>query len=352
LIFSENLPKMTEETIPKTTRALTFAKYNAPLEVTEIPLREVKPNQVLCKVYSASLNPVDYKRWEGKTKLLMKDEFPAPICFDVAGIVMKVGSEVTEFKVGQRICARSRHSGTLAEYCVFDHDVAAALPDEISFHDAAALPLAGMTALQSLRRGGIAEGQSVFITGGAGGVGTYAIQLAKHVFKASKVVTTCSAAKAELCSSLGADVCVDYTKQDAYAPESHHGEKYDVIFDTVGDARKVGKLIKPGKHVISVASMPTNSAFDEIGKPLPFFLRPIISLISLRESWSISPGLYHYLLLLPNSKDLNELVGYMKEGKIRSIIDTVFEGLAKGPEAFERIMTGRAKGKVVVAVRS
>jgi alcohol dehydrogenase len=330
-------------------KIVTFAKYGAPLEVTPLKLRELKPRQILIKVYASSLNPIDFKRKHGATKMLIKDEFPAGVCFDVSGLVEKVGSEITDYSVGQRVCARSRHSGTLADFCIVDEDVTSHLPDNVSFVDAAALPLAGQTALQSLRQGGLKEGETVFISGGAGGVGTYAVQLAKHVFKAGKVVTTCSASKMDFCKSLGADECIDYTKGNPY----HSATPYDVVFDTVGDARKMGgSLIKPGKFVISVASTPDAGGFDRINMPLPFVLRGILSVISLREKWGASPGIYRYVFLLPNAKDLTELVGYLSEGKIKSVIDSVFTGLDASKEAFERIETNRAKGKVVVSVRT
>ena len=330
-------------------KAVTFAKYGAPLEVTPLVLRELKPNQLIIKVYASSLNPVDFKRKKGYTKMLMKDHFPAMICFDVAGTVEKIGADVKEFTVGQRVCARSRDSGTLAEFCIVDEDVTAHLPESIDFIKAAAVPLAAQTALQSLRQGKLQKGQTIFISGGAGGVGTYAIQLAKHVFGASKVVTTCSAAKTEFCKSLGADECIDYTKEDPYHAKNG---PYDVCFDTVGDARKMGgAMIKPGGFVISVASVPDPGTFDRIGKETPFLLRLGLTIGSIRERWGASPGTYFYLLLNPNAEDLTALVGYMKDGKMISCIDSVFDGLEKGADAFERLETGRAKGKVVVSVR-
>ena len=330
-------------------KAVTFAKYGAPLEITPLKLGELHPKQLLIKVFASSLNPVDYKRRDGMTRMIIKDEFPAMICFDVAGVVEKIGAEVQNFKVGQRICARSLKSGALADFCIVDEDVTAHIPDSVNFIEAAALPLAGLTALQSLRQGNLKKGDTIFISGGAGGVGTYAIQLAKHVFQASKVVTTCSAAKADFCQSLGADVCIDYTKVDPYS--AAHGP-FDMCFDTVGDARKMGgSLIKHGGHVVSVAAIPDPGAFDRIGRDTPFFLRAALAVASIRERWGASPGKYFYVLLQPNAKDLTELVGYMQQGKLKSMIDSVFEGIDKSTEAFNRLETGRAKGKVVVSIR-
>jgi len=336
----------------ESTKAIIFKHYKDVLQVGTFNLRPLKPKQILVKVYSASLNPIDVIRRDGGIKMLQKDEFPAGICFDAAGIVEQVGADVSRFTVGDRIVSRSRHAGTLAEFCIVDEDVSANLPENISFNDAAALPLAGQTALQALVRGGLAEGQTIFISGGAGGVGTYTIQLAKHVFKASRVVVTCSESKAGLCKSLGADEVIDYHKGNPYKTGAEKGA-FDLVFDTVGEAAKMGgPLIKPGKFVISIASMPESGAFDRSGTPIPFFLRAILSVLSFRTKWSASPGVYNYVMLKPNQEDLTKLVGYMRDGTIRSVIDSTFDGLEKGPEAFKRLETGRAKGKVIVVVRS
>jgi len=330
-------------------KAVTFAHYGGPLEVTPLQLGEMKPNQLIIKVYSSSLNPIDYKRRDGYLKMMVKDHFPAGICFDVAGLVEKVGSEVKDFTPGQRVCARSRASGTLADYCIVDEDVTSHLPENINFIEAAALPLAGQTALQCLRQGEFKKGETIFISGGAGGVGTYAIQLAKHVFGASKVVVTCSAGKADFCKSLGADECVDYRKGNPY--RANDGP-YDMVFDTVGDARKMGgPMIKPGRAVVSIASIPDSGTFERINVNVPFFVRALLSVGSMREKWGASPGRYFYVLLKPNAEDLNELVGHMKDKKIVSVIDSVYEGLEKGKEAFAHLETGHAQGKVVVSVR-
>jgi len=333
----------------ETAKIVTFAKYGAPLVLSAFKSPELMPKQLLIKVYSVSLNPIDYKRLKGHTTMLIKDHFPAGVCFDVAGVVEKVGADLTNFAVGQRVCARSKVSGVLADYCVLDESVTSAMPDNVSFNDAAALPLAGQTALQSLRTANLKEGETVLISGGAGGVGSYAVQLAKHVFKASKVVTTCSGGKVEFCKSLGADECIDYTKGDPF--DAQKLGAFDVVFDTTGEARHMGGgLIKPGRLIVSVAAMPDPGSFERADLPIGFFLKSMLSLVSIRERWNASPGIYNYVLLKANSKDLTELVGYLSEGKIRSCIDSVFDGLEKASDAFAKIESGRAKGKVIVVV--
>lgn len=334
----------------ESTKAVTFDTYGGPLSVGTLKLRALKPKQILVKVFSVSLNPIDYKRKDGMTKLIIKDEFPAGVCFDVAGTVESVGAEVTTFKVGDRLCARSLKSGTLAEYCIVDESVSAKIPDNVSYNDAAALPLAGMTAYQSLLRGGLKEGDSVFIAGGSGGVGMFAVQLAKKVFKAGRVVSTCSGPKVDFVRSLGADEVLDYTKCNPYKDAKG---PFDLVFDTVGDAAKMGgHLIKPGNFVISVAALPESGAFDRIGRPIPFFLRVALSVVYLRYKFAVSPGVYNYVFLNPNSEDLTKLINLVSDGTLKVELDSTYNGLEQGAEAFKRLETGRAKGKVVVVVNS
>lgn len=333
-------------------RVASFAAYRAPVVVIPLKLKELKPKQLIIKVYSASINPVDFKRLDGMLSMLVKEEFPAGLCYDAAGIVEKVGSEVTEFKVGDRVCTRSLQGGTLADYCIADENVTVHLPASISYVDGAALPLAGQTALQSLRDGNLKEGQSILISGGAGGVGTYALQLAKFVFKAARVVTTCSSGKMDFCKSLGADECIDYTKENPFNAAKFG--TFDMVYDTTGEAKKMGgSLIKPGGIVVSVASIPDPEAFQRVNRPSPgLLIKTLLFFGSMRERWAASPGVYHYLMLTPNSKDLAELVGYLSEGKIKSCIDIVYDGLDKSAEAMDRSRSGRAKGKIIVNVRT
>jgi len=331
-------------------RAVTFAKYKGPLQYGPLKLAELKPNQLLIKTYSVSTNPIDFKRWDGALKMIVKEKFPTGICFDVAGVVEKVGDQVKGYSVGERVLARLRQSGALADYCIADDSVTTHLPDNVSFDEGAALPLAGQTALQALRAGNLKEGQSILISGGAGGVGTYALQLAKFVFKAGRVVTTCSGGKIEFCKALGADECLDYTKGNPFDPKIG---TFDVILDTAGETLKMGgPLIKDGSRVVTVSNLPDPAAFARANIKLNFFVKAFLKFATSKFRKAAAPGVYYPVFLNPNSKDLEELVGYLSEGKVKSIIDSVFEGLDKGGEALDRMRSGRAKGKIIVHVRT
>lgn len=334
-------------------KQVTFEKYNGPLTLTSTSIPGLSPTQVLIAVKACSINPIDYKRYHGDTAMILKDTFPAPIGYDIAGVVEQIGARVEKFKIGERVFVRSELPGALAEKAVVEQEELSSLPDKVGFVDAAAIPLAGMTALQALRAGGILKGCTVFVSGGAGGVGTYAVQLAKHVFQASRVVTTCSGPKVEFCKSIGADGVVDYTKGNTYVAAQEQYGKFDVVFDTVGDASKMGVLMKPGNKLVSVGSTPDPGSFERSGSKrysAGFALRSLLYLLSTRERWGASPGVYEYMWLNQNAKDLSELGEYLQDGRVKSIIDSTYVGLEKSEEALKHLATGRAKGKVVITL--
>jgi NADPH:quinone reductase-like Zn-dependent oxidoreductase len=210
----------------RTMKAISFAKYGKPaiLKKTDVeyPHGFDASKNVVIKVHASSINPVDKALLSGDLKMVRPvAEFPHVISYDVAGVVEEADSKGV-FSVGQPVFARlfgdvsdgkktPWFRGAMAEYCVAHTSNVVTKPDNISFEEAASIPLVGMTALQVLKESGLKEGDSIFISGGAGGVGTMAIQLAKHVFKAERVVTTASKGeKADLCKSLGADEVLDY----------------------------------------------------------------------------------------------------------------------------------------------
>lgn len=293
-----------------------------------------------------SLNPVDYKIREGHLKMLMSVDFPSGLGFDAAGDVVAVGSGVSRFAPGDRVMTRSRTQGTLAEYCIVDEDVASKIPDKIDYIQAAALPLAGQTALQSLRRAKLAEGESILICGAAGGVGTYIVQLARHVFKAARVVATASPPKFGFVQSLGATECVDYKDKAAIQALG----KFDVVFDCAGDAAAVGGLIKPGRLVVSISSAPDADALARAGMPQNFLMRSLLWIGSTKERFAAyqAGGTYEFLWMNPIAADLDFLGDKMAQGLIKSVVDSEFHGLDKTAEAFTKLEKGTASGKIVV----
>jgi len=302
--------------------------------------------------------------------------FPIGICHDVAGVVEAVGSEVKKFAVGDKVFCRKAEVGSYAEYCLIGEDITAKMHPSMTFSEAAGVPLAGMTALQALRAAGIKQGDSVFISGGAGGVGSFAIQLAKHHFGASKVTVTCSKAKEEVCKSLGADEVIDYTARKGHVYDNL--SKYDVVFDTVGDSVQMAKLIKPGhswfllllllllcggnkyqcmkrtntlknskKAIASVVNLDSDMA-PNAGFAIKLFLDILGAHAHFSARWN--GGHFKCVRLELKAADLELLGGLVGDKKIRCLVDSTFHGLDDFRKAFERAENGRPVGKVIIEI--
>jgi len=314
---------------------------------------------VVIKVHCASINPIDKLLMEGKLKMMLPVRaFPHPIAYDASGVV-EVADSKGKFAVGDAVMVRlfggkgdgpktPWYRGSMVEFCVASTDHTVKKPANISFEEAAGTPLAGLTALQSLRFGGLKEGGSVFITGGAGGVGTFAIQLAKHVFKAGLVVTTASAGpKAELCKSLGADVVVDYRTskfEDVYSAEG--ADKFDVCFDTTNESLKCARIVKRGGHIVTVAGNPTLEEIPGASCIVGCF----VPKKAAREEFHAAEAVgakWDHLFLKPSGEDLNELAGHLAAGTIKTILHDTWD-LDDFKGAFDMQFSGRSKGKCVV----
>lgn len=247
----------------------SFGSNSDSLSIMSIPKPSVeKPNEVLIKVYACALNPIDKIRLSGGLATLLPEPYEASVLgYDVSGVVEEVAEESSQsFQVGDEVFVRlnGMKFGAMAEYVVCAVPEVAKKPSNISFSEAAAVPLAGLTALQSLRRGGVKEGSKVFIPGGAGGVGSLAIQIAKKMLKASHVCTTASTGiGTDICNKAGADKVIDYRSQDV--EEVLKGEDFDMIFDTMNQAHLMGGMLKKGGKVISIAGTPTIEAIESTG---------------------------------------------------------------------------------------
>jgi alcohol dehydrogenase len=244
----------------------------------------------------------------------------------------------------------------MAEYCAVHTSNVVAKPDNISFEEAASIPLVGMTALQSLRTAGLKEGDSVFISGGAGGVGTMAIQLAKHVFKASRVVTTASKGeKTDMCKALGADEIVDYKSQNFAELYSEDSQKFDVCFDTTAESLNMSKIVKQGGSIVTIAGMPTLDEIRRIGGTawiLKLFMKRKVKRKEYKAALANNAS-WTYLFLSPSAEDLNELANHLAKGTIKAVLDGTWDFHSEDEQAgwsgaFTRSFSGRAKGKCVV----
>ncbi|MCG2625256.1 NADP-dependent oxidoreductase [Bradyrhizobium sp. WYCCWR 13023] len=332
-------------------RALVFKRYGRPDQVTfvDTPRPSPKPNEILVQVHAAGLNPIDNMIPKGTFKPILRFQLPATLGSDLAGVVVEVGSRVTRFKPGDAVFASIfdlSGSGALAEFATVPEDAAALKPANLDFVQAASIPMVGLTSWQALKvRARLQPGQKVFIPAGAGGIGTFAIQLAKYL--GAKVGTTTSTGNVDLVRSLGAHEVVDYKKQQF--EDVLRG--YDAVLGTVrGDAlEKSLRILKPGSAIVSLIG-PPDAAFAR-ARGMNFFMVLLFGLLSrkiLRRA-KASRAAYSFLFVHPDGSLLAELGKLIEAGHIRPVIDKVFP-FAQAKEALAYLETGRAKGKVVVRI--
>ena len=314
----------------ETMRAMVYRKYGSPdgLALETVARPSPARGQVLVRVVASSVNPVDWKMASGAIRLYMPAKFPCIPGFDVAGEVVEIGPGVAEFAPGVRVHARIAKPGAAAEFAVADVAETAAMTDGMSFELAAALPLAGMTALQGLRdRGGLpmtgATGR-VLIVGASGGVGHLAVQIAAAA--GADVTGVCSTRNVNFVSRIGAGAVIDYTRPDAYANVA----PFDLVYDCVaGDPAPFLRLVKPGGRYASC--MPG----------VKTFLRSFVNPFSRRKVFPV--------MLKSNAADLAFLDGLFAAKKLKPAIDAR-ASLDELPAAWKRSMTGRATGKIIIEV--
>jgi NADPH:quinone reductase-like Zn-dependent oxidoreductase len=332
-------------------RALVLSGYGGPvcMTLTQVPQPAPRTNELLVRVHAAGLNPVDYKTRAGALKIIHKYPLPVVMGNEFAGVVEAAGGGATRFVKGDRVFARvdKKTMGAFADYAVVHEDHAARMPASLHFTSAAAVPLAALTALQALRDElHLSAGDRIFIPGGAGGVGTFAIQLAKHF--GAYVATTASPRGETLVKRLGADVIIDY--QSERFEEKLSG--YDCAFDLVGGdtLARLWPVLKRGGHVVSIAGMPEPmTALKDL--KAGYGLAALFWVASLTTRWRAARhGIsYRYLFMHPSGADLAFLASLIDNKKFDVIIDRVFP-FDEAKEAMAYLETGRAKGKVILAM--
>ncbi|MBP1993123.1 NADP-dependent oxidoreductase [Paenibacillus eucommiae] len=332
-------------------KAMTIERYGkkVPLIMTERPMPTIGEHDVLVEIYAASLNPIDFKIKEGNVKLLLKYEFPLILGNDFSGVVIKVGKRVNAFKPGDEIYGRPRKDriGTLAEYMAIHEEDISLKPRNLSFEEAASIPLVGLTTYQAfydiLK---LQKGQKILIHAGSGGVGTFAIQLAKLM--GAYVATTASDQGYELVKSLGADQIINYKKENF--EELLKG--YDAVYDTLGGAalEKSFQVLKPNGKIVSISGLP-NSRFGKEAK-LGWLKTAILSIVSrkITKLEKKSRTSYHFLFMKPSGAQLKVIKKFIEEGHIIPVIDKVLNFKDTG-QAFDYLESGRAKGKVVIKIK-
>lgn len=319
------------------------------LRAADVPEPEVCDDDVLIQVHATALNQLDSKLRNGEFKLILPYRMPLILGHDVAGVVLRVGPRVRQFKVGDEVYARADdfRIGTFAELIAVKEDSVAIKPRNISMEEAASIPLVGLTAWQALvEMAHLQPGQKVFIQAGSGGVGTFAIQLAKHL--GATVATTASAANTALVKDLGADVVIDY-KKDAFE-ERLSG--YDVVLNSQ-DGKTLAKslgVLQPGGHLISISGPPDPQYAQDI--QASWLVKQVVRAISFgtrRQARRLQVG-YAFLFMKPSGSQLGQITQLIESGAIRPVIDRVFPFDATN-EAMAYVDSGRAKGKVVIKVR-
>jgi NADPH:quinone reductase-like Zn-dependent oxidoreductase len=329
-------------------RACYIERYGGPdqLRIGDRPNPKPAADEVLIKVRCAGLNPVDFKTRDGKVKILLPYSMPRVLGNELCGDVVEIGAEVRQFQVGDRVAARvaKMSAGAFAEFAAVPADLVAKAPATISDIDAAALPLAGLTAWQCLTEVlRIQPGQRVLIHAGAGGVGHIAIQLAKSL--GAMVATTGSRSRFDFLRNLGADELIDYRNErfeDRIAP-------LDAVLDTQGGEillRSIAHTRKGGR-VVTIGGLPTPEVADDFGKP--FWVKWLFALISRRErALARKRGVaFRYWFMRPDGAQLADLLARTERGELK-LHAQVFEGMDRFPEAFAALESGRTLGKLVV----
>ena len=319
------------------------------LRAGEMPDPELREDDVLVQIHAAGVNLLDSKIRKGEFKLILPYRPPFILGHDVAGIVVRVGPRVRQFKPGDEVYARPDDFwiGAFAEYIAVKEESLAIKPKELTMEEAASIPLVGLTAWQALiEKANLKKGQKVFIQAGSGGVGTFAIQLGRHV--GATVATTTSTANVALVKSLGADVVIDYKKDDF----EHLLRDYDVVLNSQDQKtlEKSLRVLKGGGKLISISGPPDPEFGDEIKSP--WFVKLIMRFLSfgIRRKTRRHNVSFSFLFMKASGKQLREITRLIDSGVIRPVVDRVFP-FESTNEAMAYVESGRAKGKVVIKVR-
>jgi NADPH:quinone reductase-like Zn-dependent oxidoreductase len=319
------------------------------LRPAEIPTPKLRDDEVLVEVHAAGVNLLDSRIRDGEFKLILPYRLPIVLGHDVAGVVVKAGPRVQQFKPGDEVYARTDdfRIGTFAEFVPVKEASLARKPRGLTMEEAASLPLVALTAWQALvEKAHLKKGQKVFIQAGSGGVGTFAIQLARHL--GATVATTTSAGNAALVKSLGADVVIDYKSQDF----EDVLRDYDVVLNSQdgNTLKKSLRVLKRGGKLVSISGPPDPEFGQEIAAP--GFVKLAMRLLSSgirRRAKSRSVG-FSFLFMKANGSQLREITRLVESGAVRPVLDRVFP-FESTNAAMAYVEAGRAKGKVVVKLK-
>lgn len=306
-------------------KAALITDYGNDIEVTDVDRPSLPADSVMLEVHAAAINPVDWIVMEGHMKGMLDYDLPWIVGYDVAGVVTEVGAAASKFSVGDKVFARAdgMQAGTMAEFCAVKESDLAIQANNATHQQSAGIPLAGLTAWQALYdHGSLETGQRVLIHAGSGGVGTLAIQFAKHT--GAFVATTASAENRELVTNLGADQFVDYSDEkfeDVVEP-------CDLVFDMLGGdtLERSFDVVKQGGHVVSIKGEAPDG---------------------LAEAKGVT---FEQFFMSPNGEQLAEIAALIEAGTVTPIVDSEFP-LDDVAKAYEHARSGEANGKVIVTMR-
>jgi alcohol dehydrogenase len=331
-------------------KAMIIDRYGkVPLKLADMPVPTLGENDVLAEIFAASINPVDFKIRDGKLRMLIKYDMPLILGNDFSGVVKQVGSRVKKFKVGDEIYGRAVKDriGTFAEYIAIDEDAIALKPKNLTFEEAASIPLVGLTSYQALHDIlKLSVGQKVLIHAGSGGVGTFAIQLAKSM--GAYVATTTSEAGFQLVKKLGADLIINYRNEEF----DKILQNYDAVFDTIGGKtlEKSFRVVKPGGQIVSIAGLPNARFGKEYGTGFfktSLFRIATLKITKLEKQYNVK---YTYLFMKPSGEQLSIITDLIESEKIKPVIDRIFP-FEDAQKAMEYCESGRAKGKIILKIK-
>ncbi|MFT3919918.1 NADP-dependent oxidoreductase [Cloacibacterium sp.] len=331
-------------------KAFLINKYTKQgLQLADVSVPKIKDNEVLVEIHASGLNLLDSKIKTGEFKLILPYKMPLILGHDLSGIVKEVGKNVKKYKIGDEVYSRPAdfHIGTFAEYIAVREEDLAPKPKNISMEEAASVPLVALTAWQALVEiANLKNGQKVFIQAGSGGVGTIAIQLAKHL--GATVATTASAKNFDFLKELGADILIDYKTQNF----EQILQDYDVVLNNQDNKtlEKSLNILKKGGKVISISGPPTPKFAEDINA------NGLVKMITRFLSFGIKKKAkkkevhFTFLFMKANGKQLAEITKLIESGIIKPVIDKVFP-LEDTNKALEYVESGRAKGKVVLKLK-
>jgi alcohol dehydrogenase len=318
------------------------------VRLAEIPDPVAGSGEVVIDIHAASLNPIDFKLVHGALKRISKYKLPRPIGFDASGVVTAVGPGASKFKPGDAVYVRASRDtiGAFAEQIALPEQLVAPKPATISHAEAASLPLVGLTTLQGFGRAGARAGQRILIHAGSGGVGSFAVQYAKHL--GLHVTSTTSSRNADFVTSLGADRVIAYDRENYLEQDGG----YDIVYDTLGGTFTVDafKVVKRGGVVISLSGPPDRDFARREGAGLVVRIAVWVMGRKVYAASARAGAAYCWFFTESDGDQLREVAALVECGAIRPVIDREF-AFEKLPEALTYLEAGRARGKVVLKVR-